>query len=60
MDLARQGRAIILISSELIEITKLADRILVIRDGQLVRQMQGVETDEDSLFAECVRKDNPE
>ncbi|MHC4112101.1 MAG: ATP-binding cassette domain-containing protein, partial [Planctomycetota bacterium] len=60
IDLACQGRAIILISSELIEITKLADRILVIRDGQLVRQMQGAETDEDSLFAECVRKDNPE
>lgn len=60
MDLARQGRAIILISSELIEITKLADRILVIRDGRLVREMQGAGTDEDSLFAECVRKDNPE
>jgi len=60
MDLACQGRAIILISSELIEITKLADRILVIRDGQLVHQMQGADADEDSLFVECVRKDNPE
>jgi ribose transport system ATP-binding protein len=40
MDLARQGRAIILISSELIEITELADRILVIRDGRLVGEMQ--------------------
>jgi len=58
MDLARQGRAIILICSELIELTKLADRILVIRDGQLVREMQGAETDEDTLFAECVGKDN--
>ena len=60
MDLACQGRAIILISSELIEIAQLADRILVIRDGRLVREMQGAETVEDSLFAECVRKDNPE
>jgi len=60
MALACQGRAIILLSSELIEITKLADRILVIRDGRLVREMQGAEADEDSLFAECVRKDNPE
>ncbi|MBW8042365.1 MAG: sugar ABC transporter ATP-binding protein [Planctomycetes bacterium] len=58
MDLACQGRAIILISSELIEITKLADRILVIRDGRLVREMQGADVDEDSLFAECMRKDN--
>jgi ribose transport system ATP-binding protein len=60
MDLARQGRAIILISSELIEITKLADRILVIRDGRLVREMRGPETDEDTLFAECVGKDKSE
>jgi ribose transport system ATP-binding protein len=58
MDLAHQGRAIILICSELIELTKLADRILVIREGRLVREMQSAETDEDTLFAECVRKDN--
>jgi ABC-type sugar transport system ATPase subunit len=58
MDLSRQDRAIILICSELIELTKLADRILVIRDGRLVREMQGAETDEDTLFAECVGKDN--
>jgi ribose transport system ATP-binding protein len=60
MDLACRGRAIILISSELIEITKLADRVLVIRDGRLVREMKGAGTEEDALFAECVRKDNPE
>ena len=60
MDLASRGRAIILISSELLEITKLADRILIIRDGRLVREMMGPETDEDALFAECGRKDKPE
>jgi ribose transport system ATP-binding protein len=60
MDLARQGRAIILISSELIEITNLADRILVIRDGHQVREMWGPETNEDALFAECVGKDKSE
>ena len=57
MDLACKGKAIILISSELIEITKLADRILVIRNGRLVREIPGTETDEDKLFAECARKD---
>jgi len=57
MDLACDGKAIILISSELIEITKLADRILVIRNGRLVREMPGTETDEDELFAECAGKD---
>jgi len=57
MDLACEGKAIILISSELIEITKLADRILVIRNGRLVREMPGTKTDEDELFAECAGKD---
>jgi ABC-type sugar transport system ATPase subunit len=57
MDLACEGKAIILISSELIEITKLADRILIIRNGRLVGEMSGTETDEDELFAECARKD---
>jgi ribose transport system ATP-binding protein len=59
MDLACEGKAIILISSELIEITKLADRILVIRNGRLIREIPGTETDEDELFAECARKDKP-
>ena len=57
MDLACEEKAIILISSELIEITKLADRILIIRNGRLVGQMSGTETNEDELFAECARKD---
>jgi len=57
MDLACAGKAIILISSELIEITKLADRILVIRNGRLVGEMSGTETNEDELFAKCARKD---
>ena len=55
-ELACQGRGIILISSELIEIAKLADRILVIRDGRLVREIPGGETDEDQLFAACAGK----
>jgi ribose/xylose/arabinose/galactoside ABC-type transport system permease subunit/ABC-type dipeptide/oligopeptide/nickel transport system ATPase component len=56
MDLACNGRAIILISSELLEIAKLADRILVIRNGRLVRELPGPGTDEDTLFAECVER----
>jgi len=53
MDLARESRGIVLISSEFIEIAKLADRVLVLRDGRLVREMAAAETDEDALFAEC-------
>lgn len=58
MELACAGRAIILISSELIEITKLADRILVIRDGQMVQELPGGEIDEDELFTLCTGKDD--
>jgi ABC-type sugar transport system ATPase subunit len=56
MDLACERRGIILISSEFIEIVNLADRILVIREGRLVRELPGRETDVDALFAECVKK----
>jgi ABC-type sugar transport system ATPase subunit len=60
MELACQGRAIILISSELIELTKLADRILVIRDGRLAGEMAGPKTDEDTLFAQCAGRASDE
>jgi ribose transport system ATP-binding protein len=60
MDLACKGHAIILISSELIEIAKLADRILVIRGGRLVHEMSGPQIDEDVLFAECAGKGKSE
>ncbi len=56
MDLACEGRGIILISSEFIEIVNLADRILVIRNGRLVQELLGPETDVEALFAACVKK----
>lgn len=56
MDLAVAGKGIILISSEFFEIVSLADRILVIRDGRLVREVPGPGTDVDALFAACVGK----
>jgi len=56
MDLASEGRGIILISSEFVELVNLADRILVIREGRLLRELPGPDTDVDTLFAECVGK----
>jgi ribose transport system ATP-binding protein len=55
-DLATAGKAIILISSELIELAKLADRILVVRDGRLVRELAERPFDEESLFVECMEQ----
>jgi ABC-type sugar transport system ATPase subunit len=38
-DLARQGAAILMVSSELPELTQIADRILVMRQGQLTGEL---------------------
>jgi ABC-type sugar transport system ATPase subunit len=58
MDLACEGRGILLISSEFVELVSLADRILVIWQGRLVRELPGPGSDVDALFAECVGKGN--
>ena len=39
-ELARQGKAILLISSELPEVLSLADRILVMRHGQIAGELK--------------------
>ena len=41
LELAAQGKGILLISSEMEEVLALADRILVIREGRLVRELVG-------------------
>jgi ABC-type sugar transport system ATPase subunit len=41
MNLARDGRAILLISSEIEEVLTLADRILVLRAGRIVGELKG-------------------
>jgi rhamnose transport system ATP-binding protein len=41
VDLARRGRAIVMISSELEEVTQLCHRVLIMRDGQLIAEFDG-------------------
>jgi ABC-type sugar transport system ATPase subunit len=48
--LAKQGKAILLISSELSELMLLADRILVIRDGAVSGQLAGAEATEEQIM----------
>ena len=55
-DLAAEGRALILISSEPIEIANMADRILIVRDGRIIDELDGNNVDEDRLFAACVQE----
>ncbi len=49
--LARQGKGILLISSELSELLLLADRILVIRDGRVSGEVSGPEATEEQIIA---------
>lgn len=50
-DLVEQGLAILMISSELPEIMGMSDRILVMREGRLVAEFVGAETDQEEIAA---------
>ena len=45
-DLAREGTAVVLVSSELLELLGLCDRIVVLREGQVVREFDRGATEE--------------
>ena len=50
--LAAQGVAVILVSSDLPELTRLADRIIVLRKGRIIKEFdEGVVSEEDVLLA---------
>ena len=49
--LARSGKAIIMVSSELPELMGLSDRIIVVREGHLVADVPRAEFDQDTLMA---------
>lgn len=53
VELASRGDGIILISSEMLEIAKLSDRILVIRNGRLVQRLDGPLDEETQLIEAC-------
>jgi ABC-type sugar transport system ATPase subunit len=54
-DLARKGCGVVLISSELIEVSELSHRILIVRDGQIVREFgTGQVVNEESLYRACL------
>ena len=49
-ELARRGAAVLLISSELPEVLRLADRILVLREGRMVGEVQRANASQESLL----------
>ena len=51
-ELARQGMAILMISSELPEVLGMADRVLVMREGRITSEIERAEaTSENVMFA---------
>ena len=56
-DLANSGMAILMISSELIEVVGLADRVLVMRDGGFAAHLHGDEISEDAIIAAAAAGD---
>jgi len=48
-ELAGEGLAVLMISSELPEVLGMADRVLVMREGRLVREIARAEADEESV-----------
>ncbi len=50
-ELAREGKAIVLVSSELPEILGLADRIVVMREGRISRTLERAEATQEAIMA---------
>ena len=50
-ELAEQGMALLVISSELNEVINLCDRVLVLRKGELVAELSGEEINKERLLA---------
>jgi ribose transport system ATP-binding protein len=60
-DLAAQGRAIVVISSELPEVLQLSHRVLVMCEGRITGEVRGDEATQEQLMALATRRetDNP-
>jgi rhamnose transport system ATP-binding protein len=55
-DLAVQGYAIIMISSEMPEILGMSDRILVMREGRITAEMTGEEASQERILEAAMKK----
>ncbi len=56
-DLADQGAGIIMISSELPEVLGMSDRVMVMREGKIVKELSRAEASEESIMLHAVGSD---
>lgn len=59
-DLARQGVGILMISSELLEVLGVSDRILVMREGRIVAEFDREQADQDAIMKAATGQDSIE
>ncbi|RWO15203.1 MAG: sugar ABC transporter ATP-binding protein, partial [Mesorhizobium sp.] len=52
--LAAEGKSIIFVSSEIEELPKVCDRVLVLKDGNFVQEFSAPEIETDALMAACL------
>ena len=55
-DLAREGHSVIVVSSELPEVMRVSDRVLVMRDGAIVAELGRDELSEETIVSHAVGK----
>ncbi|KNC07366.1 ABC transporter [Pantoea sp. RIT-PI-b] len=54
--LAQQGKAIVVVSSEMTEILRVSDRVLVMREGKITRELQGAEITEENIASFAIKE----
>jgi ribose transport system ATP-binding protein len=57
VQLAAEGKALLYYSSETEEIAQLCNRVLVMREGRVVAELDGAEADAEAIVAAAVRED---
>lgn len=49
-DMVKEGKSIIVVSSELLEVLKLSDRVLVVREGKIVAELSKEEAEQETIM----------
>jgi ribose transport system ATP-binding protein len=52
--LAQEGKAIIVVSSEMLEIMRVSDRVMVMREGRLVATLERDQISEEAIAAHAI------
>jgi ribose transport system ATP-binding protein len=53
-DLTKKGKSIIMISSDMLELISMSDRIIVVRNGQIIRELNGDEITEQNIITHAL------